>query len=54
MHPGATSTPGGEPAPESTMRVEAVWGLVPGPQDILPYLKNRDSILQRVKDVIEE
>ena len=36
------------------MSVEAVWGLVPGPQDILPYLRNRDSILQRVKAVLEE
>ena len=36
------------------MSVEAAWGLVPGPQDILPYLRNRDSILQRVKAVLEE
>ena len=36
------------------MSVEAAWGLVPGPQDVLPYLKNRDSILQLVKEVLEE
>ena len=36
------------------MSVEAAWGLVPGPQDILPYLRNRDSILQRVKELLEE
>ena len=36
------------------MSVEAAWGLVPGPQDVLPYLRNRDSILQRVKEVLEE
>ena len=36
------------------MSVEAAWGIVPGPQGMLPNLKNRDSILQRVKEVLEE
>ena len=53
MYPSATNTPSGEPAPESTMSVEAAWGIVPGPQDRWSYLKNRDSILQRVKEVID-
>ena len=54
MHPGGANTLDGEPAPESTMSVEAAWGLASGPQDVLPHLKNRDSILQRVKEVLEE
>ena len=36
------------------MSMEAAWGLVSGPQDVLPHLKSRDSILQRVKEVLEE